>query len=309
MKRICTFLLAVLLIISMTAAVSAKVVTSYGDWTLEKYRGDSAWKVVSCASESEAIDVLSSYAGLPVTFIDEYAFMNMTGVKALSIPNGCDGIGKYACIGCSALEQVNLPSGMTVLDDGAFSGTASLTSINLEDTRISSVAKYTFMNSGIQAVTLPDSCNRIQDNAFLQCADLTAAYIPKSVSEIGDDAFSGCDNLVIYAENGSYAIEYAKAHDIDYVVTGAVEVTFKLGDADGDDLVTILDATKIQRVLVDLDADADGMIALRGHVTYDSAEDSGELNIMDATRIQRWLADYTVSTPIGEEVTKTVQAS
>ena len=298
MKRICALLLALLLIASMTATVSAKVVTYYDDWVLEKYREDSAWKIVSCSSLSENIEVISSYAGLPVTFIDEYSFMNMAGIKTLSIPYGCDGIGKYAFIDCSALETVSLPYGMTVLDEGAFSGTTSLNSINLENTRISYVSKYAFMNSGIQTITLPDSCNQIQEKAFLQCADLTAAYIPDSVGQIADNAFNGCENLVIYANHNAYAIQYAMNHNIPYEYLDAKQVTFVLGDADGDGDVTILDATKIQRVLADLDDDPDGMIALRA----DSDED--ELDIMDATRIQRWLAEYEVQEKIGESVTR-----
>ena len=77
------------------------------------------------------------------------------------------------------------------------------------------------------------------------------------------------------------------------------EVTFILGDADGDGFITVVDATKIQRVLVELDEDPDGMIALR-------AADGELLNITHATAIQRYLADYSVSKPIGTKVTRTV---
>ena len=77
--------------------------------------------------------------------------------------------------------------------------------------------------------------------------------------------------------------------------------TFILGDADGDGVVTIIDATKIQRVLVDLDRDEDGMISLRGIV-----DDEDILNILHATKIQRYLADFDVDEPIGEEITRVI---
>lgn len=67
-----------------------------------------------------------------------------------------------------------------------------------------------------------------------------------------------------------------------------------LGDADGNGSVEILDATKIQRLLADLETDADGRIAIRGNVRGD------DIDIMDATLIQRYLAAYTVSEPVGE---------
>ena len=74
-------------------------------------------------------------------------------------------------------------------------------------------------------------------------------------------------------------------------------VAYLLGDADGDGGVTILDATKIQRVLADLDTDDDGSIALRGNVS------GAELDILDATLIQRYLAGLEIGAPVGETIT------
>ena len=69
--------------------------------------------------------------------------------------------------------------------------------------------------------------------------------------------------------------------------------SYIIGDADGDGEVTILDATKIQRVLADLAKDEDGMIARRGDANHDG------LDILDATRIQRYLVGYNDSQQLG----------
>lgn len=58
----------------------------------------------------------------------------------------------------------------------------------------------------------------------------------------------------------------------------------KLGDADGDGKITIVDATKIQRVLAKIESESD--ITLKA---CDTDED-GKLSILDATQIQRFLA-------------------
>ena len=79
-------------------------------------------------------------------------------------------------------------------------------------------------------------------------------------------------------------------------------MTFLLGDADGDNEVTILDATKIQRVLASLETDDDGMVALRGSVDGETP-----LNILHATKIQRFIADFTVAEPINTYVTRTLE--
>ena len=72
--------------------------------------------------------------------------------------------------------------------------------------------------------------------------------------------------------------------------------TYLKGDTDGDGIVTVIDATKIQRLLVDLETDKDGMMTLRGNVHGD------ELDILDATYIQRFLVDfddgYAINTPV-----------
>ena len=67
-----------------------------------------------------------------------------------------------------------------------------------------------------------------------------------------------------------------------------------LGDADGDGMITVYDATAIQRLLVDLHTDDDEGIALRGRITDKT------LNISDATVIQRYLVDLDDGYPIGE---------
>ena len=60
------------------------------------------------------------------------------------------------------------------------------------------------------------------------------------------------------------------------------------GDADGDGSVTILDATKIQRVLADLDSKPNSSQKFVMDVRNDGVVDSP--NITDATEIQRYLA-------------------
>ena len=68
---------------------------------------------------------------------------------------------------------------------------------------------------------------------------------------------------------------------------------FLFGDADADGKITILDATKIQRVLAALIDDPDGRIALRGNIMGDT------LDILDATLIQRFLVGIAVDAPFG----------
>ena len=66
---------------------------------------------------------------------------------------------------------------------------------------------------------------------------------------------------------------------------------YLFGDADGDSKITILDATKIQRLLAALITDDDGRIAIRGNIAGD------DLDILDATLIQRYLVGFSSNAP------------
>ena len=64
-----------------------------------------------------------------------------------------------------------------------------------------------------------------------------------------------------------------------------VKTLTKIGDADSDGDVTILDATRIQRWLAELASDEEI------HLLNADADRDGDVTILDATRIQRWLAE------------------
>lgn len=70
-----------------------------------------------------------------------------------------------------------------------------------------------------------------------------------------------------------------------------------LGDVDDDGVITEMDASFIQRFCIDLQGDADGLIALRGDIAGDGVD------ISDATFIQRKLAGIEVPYPVGEPMT------
>ena len=114
--------------------------------------------------------------------------------------------------------------------------------------------------------------------------------IPDSVTAIADSAFDGCDALVITCIEDSYAHQYALAHDIPYVL-----VVYILGDADGDGAVSILDATCIQRRLVNL--------PVASFVERAADVDGDGLNILDATQVQRYLAGFQNPYGIGQSFT------
>lgn len=76
---------------------------------------------------------------------------------------------------------------------------------------------------------------------------------------------------------------------------------YLLGDADGDEEITIIDVTFLQRYLSELKVDAEVTVLMHGDVDAD-----GELSIIDATLIQRRLANIRISFDVGKPVVKDV---
>ena len=83
------------------------------------------------------------------------------------------------------------------------------------------------------------------------------------------------------------------------VISTAAESRFICGDADGDGTVTVLDATTIQRKLVQLPTPSFSEKA--------ADVDGNGLDITDATKIQRYLAEFDDLYHIGKFVSDNVQ--
>ena len=310
MKRILCTLLAISLLFVGTIAVSAasvdradvgKTVVEYEDWMIEKVENDTRWVLDEYIGTDAEIITPRFINGILVIAFADHCFANNATLRSVVTSSPLWTVGEYAFIDCTALESFECNYALNTIKTGAFSGTSSLKNINLEESVITEVMPYTFLNSGIEVIQLPDTCQKLGIYSFAQCYELSKILIPDSVTEIADTAFDRDENLVIYCNTDSYAHEYAEAKGIDYVLLDApVDVTYLVGDADGDGIITILDATKIQRLLAAMVNDPEGMIALRG-----DSDDNG-LDILDATRIQRWLAGFTTECPIGEDATASV---
>ena len=300
MKRFLCLLISAVLILSLGFTADAKNFQTFGEWTVVFSPGDElAFTIDSSNVTYNSVTIPKKLDGVKVNALGPDALMNNTIITEVFIGDNIKSIGYYCFIDCTALERVILSSSVESIGLGAFTGTASLRSINLEDTSIDHVDKYLFSASGLEELALPDTCVALYENAF-SGSKIKKLMVPDSVTEIADNAFDGCDDIVIYATKESYAIEYAVAKGIDYVITNPdyYEVEILLGDADGDNDVSILDATRIQRWLASYNDGNEEQVLLCGDTDRD-----GDVSILDATLIQRWLAQFTVPTPIGEVIT------
>jgi hypothetical protein len=113
---------------------------------------------------------------ISVTAIGNNAFASCIGLKDIQIPDQVTSIETYAFYNCKGLRNIVLPSVLAKIEASVFS------------------------NSGLQTITIPNSVQTIDSNAFGYCSSLNSASISNSVTTIGTGAFQYCNaltNLVI----------------------------------------------------------------------------------------------------------------
>lgn len=235
--------------------------------------------------------------GYAVAAIEDSAFFGRTDFNSLVLQESArlTEIGSNAFYGCTGFTRAELPSKVSTLGACAFQNCRGLQTADCDASKLTSIERQTFYGcTSLNSVTLPETLREIGDWAFGGCSALEYVEIPRSVTELADTAFSGDVSLTLGVWYDSCAFTYAKENSIPYVLLDGV----KRGDADGDGLVTINDATAIQRYIAMIQP-------LQGVELYaaDANRDS-EINITDATEIQMYIAHYQRPGTIGEVMTQ-----
>ena len=144
-----------------------------------------------------------------VTSIGNHAFDSCTSLKSIIIPNSVTSIGDSAFYYCTSLTNATIPASVTSIGTGAFSTCISLSDISVskDNKYYSSIEGVLFNKDATELISgypkgyaadpynVPNSVNKIADDAFLYCTSLKSIIIPNSVTNIGTRAFNGCSNL------------------------------------------------------------------------------------------------------------------
>ena len=138
-----------------------------------------------------------------VTSIGSSTFGNCTSLNSVVIPNGVTGIGYSAFKGCTNLTSIIIPSSVTSIGWSAFEGCTQLFSAgpiggdySIQFGWIERIPDNAFEKCiNLTDVAIPNSIKRIGGSAFKDCTSLTSIIIPSSVTSIGWSAFEGCTNL------------------------------------------------------------------------------------------------------------------
>lgn len=117
-----------------------------------------------------------------------YYFANMSNLKTLYLPNNDFAIGnEYMFAGCVNLENIVFGTGtkITAIGKGAFKHGNKIPQTTIQR-MINEAATYAKTHPNANGIEY----NKIGDEAFYQCYQITELEIPDGIAEIGSDAFS-----------------------------------------------------------------------------------------------------------------------
>ena len=218
-----------------------------------------------------------------ITSIGTYSFNYLDSLKNVSFPKSLQKIGYFSFAYCHNIEKLTLPENLKVIGASVF---ASCT--NLKD------------------IVIPDSVETIEASAFQNCA-ATCVVFGKNIKKVQGEGigytskvgekfrFVRIPGFKVYGYAGTGAETYAKDNGFEFVdITDSMpEVIdngfdyscFMKGDVDLDSNITVMDATLLQRHLVQAETLND--VQLYNALVSDY---QFEVKITDATDIQRYVA-------------------
>ena len=218
-RRITSLLLALCMVLSLAATVSAEERYTSGDWTynftegelcIVSYNGTATDVVIPDTLDGHKVEALGWGLGSPFADIAD----TMTSVV---IPEGIRTMQNACFKNCTKLQSVTIPSTVRYMGFSVFEGCTSLSEVEIKD-GVTEIGRYAFLNTALTSLYIPASVTEIDDYAI--------GY----TGEWGD--VESIKGFVIFGHGGTAAEQYAnRSHFITfYDVTGATENSGACGE-------------------------------------------------------------------------------
>ncbi len=168
---------------------------------------NDTYSVMEYWGDATQVIIPSVANGYEVTGIEDYAFLDKTGITSITIPSTVTSIGDNAFDTCSSLESI------IVAEDNAAYSSVNGVLYNKSKTElicypegktdktfivpnsVTSIGNNAFFCSSLTEINIPNSVTSIGDKAFCCCYSLTDINIPNSVTSIGYHTFYDCNSL------------------------------------------------------------------------------------------------------------------
>lgn len=232
-----------------------------------------------------------------VISIGKCAFLNCDKVTNIKLPESVESIGEKAFHYCSGLKSITIPSSVKNIDFAAFSGTDSLehilcigteeewksTTIGSSNTPITSAIIHFADTDGYTVAA--STCTK--DGYISHKCPVCSYEFEKTIHipatghmEVIDKGYAPTDAKPGLTDGSHCSV----CNEIILKQEVIPMIVVMIGDANLDGNVNIIDATAIQKYLVQLESFSSKQLAVA------DANRDGKINILDATQIQKFLA-------------------
>lgn len=149
-----------------------------------------------------------------IATIGARAFYANYDLTSVTLPASLRTIGDHAFWSCDTLTELVLPEGVETIEEDAFSYCDSLSRIVIPST-VTTMGRGVFNHSELLTTAGPTGGDyniqlswreKIPDNAFYDCYQLTSIVLPEGLTGIGADAFINCDITEIIIPEGVVSI-------------------------------------------------------------------------------------------------------
>ena len=147
-----------------------------------------------------------------VTTIGRDAFYGCSRLRSLDIPSSVTTIESYAFANCASLTSVTIPENVSHLKTKAFSNCTGLTSVKWEAvdcfmTDYEPEIPFAGSQKNITSFVFGDKVEVLPNKICCGMSSITSITIPQSVNVIEPDAFLGCESLqsiIVESENKDF---------------------------------------------------------------------------------------------------------
>ena len=142
-----------------------------------------------------------------VKSIGNWAFCMCDKLTSVTIPDSVEKIGIRAFEMCSSLSEVNLPDHVIEFSSFVFEGTPWLTEQRKKNALVIVNGALIDAQNCKGNVVIPSDVKYVAASAFARNSDITSVVFPSSVDKICDNVFFYCSNLTSVEAKGAQSIE------------------------------------------------------------------------------------------------------
>ena len=146
---------------------------------------------------------------------------------AYEIPDGVLEIGIHAFQNCNDLTYVIIPDSVAAIEGNPFDYAQLELKLSPENPYFSLIDGVLFDETGTKLLIypgakvgdtyeIPEGTAEIGEFAFTGCQQLSSVTVPESVTTIASSAFWNCEDLRLNVWDGSYALQYAREHRLNF---------------------------------------------------------------------------------------------